>query len=135
MHALDLTVIKRKTICAYYAALVRCPTSHCPGCTQVACLILRGISWNRATIWLRVFCAKRYLRWRRNFERCPYVCLCVTDFSHFLQGYLHWGQAYAYWCFDQKVNNLLFFTKMNQFHQRVRGGNCGFRVPIFGDFH
>ena len=56
------------------------------------------------------------------------VCLfVVTDFSHFLQGYLHWGQAYAYWCFDQKVHNLKFFTKMNQFHQRVRGGNCGSR--------
>ena len=32
------------------------------------------------------------------------VCLSVvTEFGHFPQGYLHWGQAYAYWCFDQKI--------------------------------
>jgi len=48
---------------------------------------------------------------------CVFVCLFVTDFGHFSQGYLHWGQAYAYCCFDQRVNNLPFFTKMNQFHQ------------------
>ena len=36
-----------------------------------------------------------------------FVCVSVTDFSHFLQGYLHWGQAYAYWCFDQNVKKVL----------------------------
>ena len=90
---------------------------------------------HKTCVWFRdVYCAKRYLRWRRFLERCPSVCLSVTDFSHFLQGYLHWGQAYAYWCFDQKVQKLLFWPKMNQFHQRVRGGNCGSRVPKMGPF-
>ena len=53
-------------------------------------------------------------------------------------------------CFDQKrtsfiselgavtvvsgSQNFVIFTKSDQFHQRVRGGNCGFRVPKMGPF-
>ena len=88
---------------------------------------------------------------------CLFVCHRLWSFP---QGYLHWGQSYyAYWCFDQKIKNscfdqkrtsfisdlgavtvvsgsqiLMIFTKLDQFHQRVRGGNCGFRVPKMGSF-
>ena len=104
------------------------------------------------------FCAKRYLRWRQNFEGCLFVVVCClsqslvifrkgicTGFRHnnMLTGVLIKRSKNS--CFDQKrtsfisdlgavtvvsgSQNLKIFTKLDQFHQRVRGGNCGFRVP------
>ena len=105
------------------------------------------------------FCAKRYLRWRRFFERCPsvrylsqiLVIFCkgiCTGVRHMLTGVLIKRSIIC--CFSPKWTSfiselgavtvdsgsqfLVVFTKSDQFHQRVRGGNCGSRVPKMDRF-
>ena len=115
---------------------------------------------NSVWVWWDNYCAKRYLRWWRFLERCPSVCCLLsqilvifckgicTGVRHMLTGVLI--KRLTICCFSPKWTSfiselgavtvdsgsqfLVIFTKSDQFHQRVRGGNCGSRVPKMDPF-